>query len=87
MTTQGMLVLFVVSGLPCAGFSAFVASEKNRDVAAWALFGFFFQLIALLAVIGVPVLPKAVARLGTCRFCGGTVPGEEDACPSCGKML
>lgn len=49
-----IVVLFVQ--VVCGGFSAFVADEKGRSVAAWFFLGLLFGPIALLAIVGVPIL-------------------------------
>lgn len=43
----------------CAIFSAIVAKSKNRSAFAWFLAGLFFNLVALLAIVGMPVANKA----------------------------
>jgi len=37
-------------------FSSYLAKEKNRDSLSWFLLGFFFGLVALLTLIGLPKL-------------------------------
>jgi tellurite resistance protein len=49
-------VLFVVNGIIFGAFSAQVARSKNRSTDNWFVCGFFFGLIALIAVCGV--MPK-----------------------------
>jgi hypothetical protein len=44
-----------------AGFSAFIAHEKNRSVLGWALLGLFFGFFALLALIAVGKKEKQAA--------------------------
>lgn len=45
-----VIIQAIVFGLFCY----FVASEKNRNAKDWFLLGFFFSIIALLALIAVP---------------------------------
>lgn len=43
-----------------------------------------------LSDAGAPVLPAHTTNTGGCPFCGGELPGEEDAvvhCPTCGAHL
>lgn len=51
-----IVTIFVLHGFILGGFCAFVAGEKHRDQFAWAILGFFFSIVALLALIGVPSL-------------------------------
>lgn len=43
------------AALAVAGFTATVAREKGYSVGAWFLGGFFFNVIALIAVAGLPI--------------------------------
>lgn len=51
-----IVTIFVLHGFVLGGFCAFVAGEKHRDQFAWAILGFFFGIVALLAIVGVPRL-------------------------------
>jgi hypothetical protein len=53
---ETILWIILLQALFCGCFCSFVAKEKNRDRAAWFLNGFFFSLIALIAVSGLPSL-------------------------------
>lgn len=35
-------------------FSAFIATQKNRDAIGWFLIGFFFSILAIFALIAIP---------------------------------
>jgi len=50
-------LIIVIYSVVSAGFSAYIASEKNRDGASWFFTGLFFGLFALIAISAVPVLP------------------------------
>ena len=56
------ITIFILSGLITAGFSAFIAKEKNRDQFGWFALGFIFSIIALIALIAVPKLEKINAK-------------------------
>ncbi|WP_339859108.1 hypothetical protein [Pseudohongiella acticola] len=58
---EQIVTLFVLHGFILGGFCTFVAGEKHRDQFAWAILGFFFGVVALLAVVGVPRLEKSAA--------------------------
>jgi len=47
--------LLFLSALVSAGFCAFLAGEKNRSAIGWFFLGLFFNLIALVALVGAPV--------------------------------
>jgi hypothetical protein len=44
----------------CAGFSAYVASQKGRSAIAWCVLGFLFSIFALIAVAGLPVRERRI---------------------------
>ncbi len=48
-----VLILLIV-GLACAGYSSAVAEAKGFDKGSWALGGFFFGPLALFASLGLP---------------------------------
>ena len=48
--------LALVVGIVFGAFCAYIAETKHRNGGTWFLFGFVFNLVALLAVIGVPSL-------------------------------
>jgi len=45
-----LVVVLLVSGLATGGFTAWLASQKGRGALAWFFLGFFFSLIAILAL-------------------------------------
>lgn len=49
-----VLVLLLIPSIIFGGFTAFVAKEKGRDGTVWFWLGFFFSLVALIAICGVP---------------------------------
>ena len=53
---EGIVFFGLLQAIVFGSFSAFVASEKNRNSMGWFLLGFFFSFIALIAVCGVPKL-------------------------------
>ena len=42
----------------CGGFCYWLASEKNRDGQGWAILGFVFGWVALIALAGSPILSE-----------------------------
>lgn len=53
-----VLFVLLVQGLIFGFFCAYIASQKNRDGLSWFLLGFLFSLLALLALIAVPVVEQ-----------------------------
>ncbi len=47
-------ILVLVQAYVFGKFCAFIAKEKNRDSASWFYLGFFFSLLALVAIAAVP---------------------------------
>ena len=95
-----ILLFYGVTGVVFGVFCSFVASEKNRDPVAWFILGFLFQIVPLLALLGVPALPTptpappepvspsaADAEADFCHFCGETLAPEDSICPKCGRKV
>ena len=68
--------LLILQAMAGAGFSTFVAVEKNRSAIAWFLLGLFFSLFALLAVGLAPARQTVTSKLKD--------GGEPWNCPKCG---
>jgi hypothetical protein len=49
--------VFWMNLVTCA-FGVYVAAEKNRSLIAWGILCFFFGLVALVALAGVPVFDE-----------------------------
>jgi len=47
--------LYILSGIVIACFCSVVAGAKGYSGLAWGLGGFFFNIIALIAIAGMPV--------------------------------
>jgi tetratricopeptide (TPR) repeat protein len=47
------IVLFL-QGLVFGAFCSYIASQKNKNIGAWFVFGFIFSFLALLTLIAVP---------------------------------
>ena len=50
------IVVYIISGIPFAVFTAYLASNKQRDGLLWFILGWIFQLPALLALVGITFL-------------------------------
>ena len=48
--------IIAILALACSGFCAWLADEKGRSVGAWLFLGLLFGPLALLAIVGAPVL-------------------------------
>lgn len=53
-----ILIAFFIHGAVFATFNWVVAKEKNRDLTGWTLAGFYFGIIALIALSGLSTLKK-----------------------------
>ncbi len=98
---MGVILLFYgITGVVFGAFCFFVASEKNRDPIAWFFLGFLFQIVPLLALIGVSALPKptpaspesvapsaADEKADFCHFCGAELGPEDSICPKCERKV
>ncbi len=56
--TLQIFLIYLTAGLVIGAFSSFIANEKNRNWLNWFLLGIVFNLIAMLALIAVPALPR-----------------------------
>ena len=55
--------LLIIQALVFAGFCSFVAKEKNRDSFSWFLLGLLFSVIAMLALIAVPIIEETTGSI------------------------
>ena len=53
--TEMIKLILGIVGYICAGFCAYVAKAKNLNRTNWFSLGFLFSIIALIALIGLPV--------------------------------
>lgn len=52
---EALLVVFLIVGnIASAGYCQRVAMAKNLSAVKWGLGGFFFGIIALIALVGMP---------------------------------
>ena len=51
-----MWIILIITWFICAGFSAYIAGQKNRSVGNWFLVGLLFGIFALIAISAVPTL-------------------------------
>jgi len=66
------VIIAVALMIAGGAFSAIVASRKGYNASAWFAGGFFFSVIALIAVAGLPMAKEAVRTPGS---------AEEDLVP------
>ena len=83
--------IFIVQGLICGGFSAFIAGQKNRSSAGWFGLGMLFGIFALIGIAAVPKLSFEKKELSTgeiqCSHCGAANRSGASVCYSCGKSI
>lgn len=58
MENSILFIFYIIHGLVFGMFSGFIAEEKNRSTGNWFILGFFFGIVALITVVGVPILSK-----------------------------
>lgn len=49
-----MIYILIIQGLIFGAFSAYVAKEKNKGPLTWFILGFFFSILAILALAATP---------------------------------
>jgi hypothetical protein len=70
-----LIVAAVIALLICPTIAAFIANSKFRSPGWWAVIGFFYGPLGVLAVIVVPdghYVPKGWAKV-TCGRCSATI--------------
>jgi hypothetical protein len=67
-----------------ASFSGWLANEKGRSAAIWAVLGALFSLPALIALAGAPPLIRA--NVGAPLESGRPSSATQWACPKCSKQ-
>jgi len=85
------IIALVITGVICGVFCAVVAYDKGRNSADWFLAGLFFNVFALIAVAGLPVL--LLPRKVQCPHCGENLDLDIPervrgcfVCPDCNKV-
>jgi len=77
-------------GMVFGGIGAYVASQRGRDPAAWALICGVLGFLGLFVLAVVPPVtqPTRAAAAGRhCGECGGAVMARDRFCRSCGTAL
>jgi hypothetical protein len=101
MQFELLSILVVIICLSCGGFCGWLAHEKGRDYTAWFFLGILFNLFALIAIAGAPILmgqgknivsneKHLVPTEGnpwTCPNCKKTNPPNKYACEHCNYSL
>ncbi len=89
-----VITVLVVHGLIFGVFCQFVAYQKGRDGVTWFYIGFFFGVIALLALIGLgkPDAKEATSVLDAnddmdCPKCAERIKKRAKICRFCGFDL
>ena len=53
-----MILILVFAWLICAGFAAYIATQKHRSAGNWLALGLAFGVFALFAIMAVPELKE-----------------------------
>lgn len=59
MSSALFWTIFVIYSLVCAFYCAEIAGQKNQHSGSWFINGLLFGLLALIAVVGLPVKGKS----------------------------
>jgi hypothetical protein len=83
------LTVLIIQGIIFGGFCAFIASQKNRGSGSWFFLGFFFSILAVLALIAIPKENSADQPDTTrkCPFCAEFIKAEAVICRFCQNDL
>lgn len=84
-------MIAIVLGLLGAVLCGVIASQKNREVAGWVVFGLFLPIVALiwLACLKTKITWSKNPELLNlpCPHCGKNISGSSDFCPQCGTKI
>lgn len=78
-----MWIVLIITWFICAGFSAYIANQKNRSSSNWFLLGLFFGIFALIAIAVVPILQNQISKSNS-NF--GRAGLQYWVCNKCGQM-
>jgi len=84
------ILVFLIQGIIFGGFCAYIATQKNRDKVDWFFLGFFFSILAVLALIAIPIKnnpDQLDASLRNCPNCAELVKKQAIICRFCQKEL
>ncbi len=84
MDATVLFLTLVLSALISGVLCAVVASEKNRSSGTWGMVGFFFPLLSLIAIAG---MPENTNRVRECLFCAELIGIKATICPFCNREL
>src|SRR5437870_2151424 len=59
-----MVAVLGMQGVVFGLFCAFVAKSKNRNMVGWFYLGFLFSIVALISLVGMPILTQTQHTLG-----------------------
>lgn len=89
-------IIVIIFGISCGAFASRVASAKGYDGMSWFWGGFFFSLVALIAVAGLPQKSEdqeeqsdeeQTTEKHRCTSCGVMVRSDAHFCTKCGTRL
>ncbi len=87
------LFFLLVQGAVFGGFCSYIAVEKRRNKNNWFALGFFFSILALIAIAAVPALKKLSASTANpdlhvkCPDCREYISKQSKQCEYCGCRL
>lgn len=83
--------LFIGLWLLCGILAAVVGGAKGRSGCGWFIVGVLAGPLGLLAVVGMPVVPRAesvdASAFRKCPDCAETIMREARLCKHCGHRL
>jgi len=76
--------IFLINGIICGAFCANLAGKKGYSWEIWSWAGFFFGIIALIAIAGSPSKWEEFSKLKECPDCKGMIKIDASVCKYCG---
>jgi len=86
-----LIVALVVEAIICGSYCSYVAWLKGYDGFRWFFGGLVFNIVALIAIAGMPMVANSVKNIyadsKTCPKCAERVRKPAEVCRYCGNIF
>lgn len=78
------IFIILLNGIIFGAFCSYLADKKGYSSRSWFAGGFFFGIIALIAITGLPVKWEELSNLKECPDCREMIKINANVCKYCG---